>query len=185
MTTRERGLYLRRMALDAAQEVTVQIAATPAECFAAILDFDRYPEWSSAIASARVLERDSSGVGKRVEFFIDMRIRRVRYVLEYSYRPLTELSWHSVDGDVQSIEGRYRFRKLGPALTEATCRQEIQLGFWMPGPLRKLAERTALKQSVVEFKAAVEQRRAAAPPAPRQAARKTASQGTKRKSARR
>jgi ribosome-associated toxin RatA of RatAB toxin-antitoxin module len=146
------------MSLDAAQEVAVEIAASPAECFAAILEFERYPEWSSAIQSARVLERDAAGVGRRVEFHIDMKIRRVRYVLEYTYRKPTELSWRSVDGDIDSIEGRYRFRKLGPKLTEASCRQEIQLGFWMPGPLRKLAERTALKQSVNEFKADVEQR---------------------------
>jgi ribosome-associated toxin RatA of RatAB toxin-antitoxin module len=149
------------MALDAAQEVTVEIAASPAECFAAILEFERYPEWSSAVQSARVLERDAAGVGRRVEFHIDMKIRSVRYVLEYTYKKPTELSWRSVDGDVESIEGRYRFRKLGPELTEASCRQEIQLGFWMPGMLRKFAERTALKQSVNEFKADVEQRVAA------------------------
>ena len=149
------------MSLDAAQEVSVQIAASPAECFAAILEFERYPEWSSAIQSARVLERDAAGIGRRVEFNIDMKIRSVRYVLEYTYKKPTELSWHSVEGDVESIEGRYRFRKLGPELTEASCRQEIQLGFWMPGPLRHLAERTALKQSINEFKADVEQRVAA------------------------
>jgi len=150
------------MALDAAQEVTVEIAATPAECFAAVLDFERYPEWSSAVASARVRERAKDGGGRVVEFTIDMRIRTVRYVLEYAAKPPTELTWHSVEGDIESIEGRYRFRKLGPGLTEATCRQEIQLGFWLPGPLRKLAERTALQQSVSEFKTEVERRLAAA-----------------------
>lgn len=146
------------MSLDAAQEVTVEIAASPAVCFAAILEFERYPKWSSAIQSARVLERDAAGVGRRVEFHIDMKIRSVRYVLEYTYKKPTELSWRSVEGDVESIEGRYQFRKLGAELTEASCRQEIQLGFWLPGPLRKLAERTALKQSINEFKADVEQR---------------------------
>jgi len=50
------------------------------------------------------------------------------------------------------LEGIYRFRKLGPSGTEATCRQEVKLGFWLPGPLRRLAERTALEQSVAEFK---------------------------------
>lgn len=146
------------MALDAAQEVSVAIAATVVECFDAILGFERYPEWSSAVASARILERNKAGVGRVVEFHIDMKIRTVRYVLAYAYKRPSELSWHSVEGDVESIEGRYRFRKLGPALTEAVCRQEIQLGFWMPGPLRKLAERTALKQSVTEFRAEVERR---------------------------
>lgn len=148
------------MALDAAQEVTVEIDAPQAQCFAAILEFERYPEWSSAIESARILERDKAGVGRLVEFHIDMKIRSVRYVLEYAYKQPSELTWHSIEGDVEAIEGRYHFRKLGPTRTEATCRQEIQLGFWVPGPLRKLAERTALKQSLVEFKADVERRRA-------------------------
>ena len=149
------------MSLDAAQEVTVEVAASPAECFEAILDFERYPEWCSSIQSARILERDAAGVGRRVEFHIDMKIRSVRYVLEYTYKKPSELNWRSVDGDVQSIEGRYRFRKLGPQRTEATCRQEIQLGVWLPGLLRKLAERTAIRQSVDEFKVDVERRVAA------------------------
>jgi ribosome-associated toxin RatA of RatAB toxin-antitoxin module len=146
------------MGLDAAQEVAVEIAATPTECFATILDFERYPEWSSAIHQARVLERDRAGVGRIIEFHIDMKVRSVRYVLEYSYKKPRELRWHSVEGDVESIEGRYDFRKLGPDRTEATCRQEIALGFWVPGPIKKLAERTALRQSVEEFKAEVERR---------------------------
>jgi ribosome-associated toxin RatA of RatAB toxin-antitoxin module len=149
------------MALDAAQEVSVEIAASLAECFAAVLDFERYPEWSSAVSTARVRERGKDGVGRIVEFSIDARIRTIRYVLEYAAKPPAELTWHAVEGDIESIEGYYHFRKLGPTRTEATCRQEIQLGFWLPGPLRKLAERTALKQSVTEFKAEVERRRAA------------------------
>jgi ribosome-associated toxin RatA of RatAB toxin-antitoxin module len=149
------------VALDTAQEFSVEINATPAQCFDVILDFERYDQWCSTISEARVLERDRAGVGRVVEFFLDMKIRTVRYVLEYAFKRPTELIWHSVDGDVEWIEGRYRFRKVRPATTEATCRQEIRLGFWMPGPLRKLAERTALRQSVVEFKAEVERRVAA------------------------
>jgi ribosome-associated toxin RatA of RatAB toxin-antitoxin module len=150
------------MSLDAAQEVVVEVAATPLQCFTAIVDFERYPEWSSAVERARVLERDQAGVGRVVEFHIDMRVRSVRYVLEYAYKKPTQLTWHSVDGDVESIEGAYRFRKLSPTSTEARCRQEIQLGFWVPGPLRRLAERSALRQSVDEFKGEVERRLAAA-----------------------
>jgi ribosome-associated toxin RatA of RatAB toxin-antitoxin module len=154
----------RRMALDAAQEASVEIAASPAECFAAIVEFERYPEWFSAVSGARILERDKAGIGRIVEFTADMKIRTVRYVLEYAYKKPSELTWQSIEGDIESVQGRYTFRKLGAALTEATCRQEIQLGFWVPGPLRKIAERTALRQSVNELKAEVE-RRVAAPSA--------------------
>lgn len=153
------------MSLDAAQEVTVEIAASQAECFAAILDFERYPEWSSAVTQARIVERDRGGVGRIVEFHIDAKVKTLRYVLEYQHRKPTQLTWRSIDGDIESIEGIYRFKKLAPTRTEASCRQEIRLGFWLPGPLRRLAERTALAQSVNEFKAYVEQ--LTAEPAPR------------------
>lgn len=141
---------------EAAQEVTVEIDAPQLACFDAILDFERYPEWSSAVTSARILERNAGGVGRVVEFFIDAKVKSIRYVLEYTAKKPSQLTWKAVDGDIESIVGAYRFRKLGPQRTEASCRQEITLGFWLPGPLRRLAERTALAQSVNEFKAFAE-----------------------------
>lgn len=142
---------------EAAQEVTVEIDVPQAECFAAILDFERYPDWSTAVTGARILERDAAGAGRVVEFLIDARVKTIRYVLEYSYKKPSQLTWKSIDGDIESVQGAYRFKKLGPDRTEAACRQEITLGFWLPGPLRRLAERTALAQSVNEFKAYAEQ----------------------------
>ncbi len=144
------------MAVDAAQEVSVEVAASPAQCFEVLLDFERYPQWSSAVSKARILERDEHGVGKLVEFHIDAKVKTIRYVLEYHYKKSSLLSWKSIDGDVESIEGAYRLKKLAADRTEAACRQEIKLGFWLPGPLRKLAERTALSQSVNEFRDEVE-----------------------------
>jgi hypothetical protein len=140
------------MSLDAAQEVRVEIAAPQLACFNAIVDFERYPAWSGQVTRARILEYDADGIGRVVEFLIDARVKTLRYVLEYAYRKPSQLTWRSIDGDVESIEGIYRFRKLGPARTAATCRQEIKLGFWLPSPLRRLAERSALTQSVAEFK---------------------------------
>ncbi len=150
------------MTLDAAQEYTVEIAASQADCFATVLDFDRYPSWASAVAQTRVLTRGPGAVARTVEFHIDAKLKTIRYVLEYACKKPTQLSWHSIDGDVELIEGAYRFVKLSPTRTAATCRQEIRLGFWLPGPLRALAARTALQQSVSEFKTEVERRVAAA-----------------------
>jgi uncharacterized membrane protein len=149
---------------EAAQEVTVEIDAPQAECFAAILDFEHYPDWSTAVTRSRIVERDADGIGRVVEFFIDARVKTIRYVLQYRYKKPGQLTWKSIDGDIESVEGAYRFRKLGPDRTEATCRQEITLGFWLPGPLRRLAERTALAQSVNEFKAHAERLHNAPPP---------------------
>jgi len=157
------------MTLDAAQEYTVEIAASQADCFAAVVDFERYPTWASAVVQTRVLTRGPSDVARTVEFHVDAKLKTIRYVLEYTGKKPSRLSWRSIDGDVELIEGTYRFRKLAPTRTEATCRQEIRLGFWLPGPLRTLAARTALQQSVSEFKLEVERRVGAEKPRGRRA----------------
>ena len=49
------------------------IDAGPAECFAALTDYERLPEWQRAVRSARVLERDAKGRGSVVEYEVDAR----------------------------------------------------------------------------------------------------------------
>lgn len=146
------------MSIRGEQEFSTEIEATPEQCFDVIVDFEAYPKWASGITSARVLERDREGVGRRVEFVIEIPLRKIRYVLEYDYRRPNRLTWRSVDGDVRSIQGEYRFRKKGKRSTEATCRQAIDLGFWLPGPVRRILEQGALQRSVLEFRDEVHRR---------------------------
>lgn len=142
---------------DADQEYTAIIEAPQELCFEVITDFETYPAWHSNLCEA-VVETESRGVARQVAFAIDARVKTIRYVLEYQYKRPRELTWKSVGGDVRSITGSYHFKKLGDDRTEATCHQQIDLGFWLPGPLRRLAESSALRQSVEEFKSEVERR---------------------------
>jgi uncharacterized membrane protein len=148
------------MSAAAEQEQTVIVEASQQDCFDVITDFATYPGWNSALRAARV-EKHSRGLARQVAFELDARVKTIRYVLEYSYKKPGELTWKSVGGDVNSIVGSYRFEKVDENRTRATCRQHIDLGFWLPGPIRRLAESTALKQAVAEFKAEVESRVAA------------------------
>jgi ribosome-associated toxin RatA of RatAB toxin-antitoxin module len=138
------------------QEFTTEVAASVQQCFTTITDFDVYPKWFSTVEKTRVLERYPNGLAKRVELHVDMKLKTIRYVLEYDYDKPTGLTWKMVDGDLEAIEGAYVFEKLGPKRTRITCRQGVAMGFWVPGPLRAIIERQALKQSVLEFKAAAE-----------------------------
>jgi ribosome-associated toxin RatA of RatAB toxin-antitoxin module len=138
------------------QEFITEVAASVQQCFATITDFETYPDWFSSVEKTRVLERYPNGLAKRVEFRVDMKLKSIRYVLEYEYDKPTNLTWQSVDGDLEAIEGAYVFEKLGPKRSRVTCRQAVAMGFWVPGPLRRLMERQALKDSVLEFKAAAE-----------------------------
>ncbi len=143
--------------LGNAQEFSTEVQASLAQCFATITQFDSYPDWFSTVQRTKVLSRHANRLAKRVEFHVDMKLKTVRYVLEYEYEKPARLTWKAVDGDIEAIEGSYDFEKLGPTLTQATCRQAVSLGFWVPGPLRAIIEHQALKQSVLEFKAAAEQ----------------------------
>ena len=149
------------MAIEGEQEFSTEVDASIAQCFSTLVDFEAYPEWSSPIQSAAIRERHANKLGRLVEFELDMKLRTVRYVLEYEIEKPNRLIWKSCEGDVESIDGAYTLEKLGPKKTRATCRQRIVLGFWVPGPIRSLIERSALKQSVLEFKAEAEKRAAA------------------------
>jgi len=143
---------------DAEQSFTTDVDASIEGCWAVLLDFERYPSWSAPTTACKVAERDSEGRARLVEMTLDMKIRSVRYVLEYAYQPPDKASWHLVEGDLSGIVGGYEFEAIDANHTRATCRQAVELGFWVPGPLRRLIERQALRDSVLEFKSEAERR---------------------------
>jgi ribosome-associated toxin RatA of RatAB toxin-antitoxin module len=147
------------MALEQ-QSYTTTVAASPEECFSVVTDFAAYPSWSSAVRTAAVAERYPDGLAKRVAMELDIKIRRIHYVLEYQYERPGRLTWRLVDGDLRAVEGSYTFAGRGDGRTEVTCTQGVDIGFWIPGFLRSTFERQALKDSVQEFAQEVARRRA-------------------------
>ena len=140
------------------QSYSTTVAGSIDGCFAVLIDFEAYPQWSSVIKKCRVLERHPDGLAKRVEFILDMTIKTIRYVLDYDYERPHGATWRLVEGDVKDVEGSYRFEDT-PTGVKATCTQAVDLGFWVPGFIRSTFERSALRTSVEEFKKAVEARR--------------------------
>jgi ribosome-associated toxin RatA of RatAB toxin-antitoxin module len=133
----------------------VEVVKAPLDvCFNTIVDFERYPEWFSGITGARILER-----GERtwtVRYELNMIVKTITYTLAYTSSGPTNLEWKFVEGDVNDIEGTYTFTELEPGLVEAECRQSIDIGFWIPGPIKRGFEKNALRDSVSEFKTAAE-----------------------------
>jgi ribosome-associated toxin RatA of RatAB toxin-antitoxin module len=123
-------------------------------CFDTIVDFERYPEWFSGITDARILER-----GERtwtVRYELNMLVKTITYTLAYTSTGPTNLEWKFVEGDVNDIVGKYTLTELEPGIVEAECMQSIDIGFWIPGPIKRGFEKNALHDSVREFKAAAE-----------------------------
>ena len=96
-------------------EQSIEIAASPEACFEAIVDYETFPSWQSAVKSVDVRSRDAEGCGELVAFQVDAKLREVGYTLRYSYdAPNRGVLGDFVEGDgVEQVEGEYRFEPAG------------------------------------------------------------------------
>jgi ribosome-associated toxin RatA of RatAB toxin-antitoxin module len=139
---------------------SIEVAASPAACFAVVADFEAYPQWQPAIRDVRVLEHDAAGRGTLVETFVDARVKQIRYVLAYSFDEPTRVSWELVEGDPESVEGDFTF-EAGDGATIAAYRMSADLGRigrFVPGEMKRQATAFLMKSTVEGLRARVEGR---------------------------
>jgi ribosome-associated toxin RatA of RatAB toxin-antitoxin module len=141
---------------DGAHE-QLEVAATPARCFAVATDYEAYPSWTSDVKQATVLARDGRGRGAQVEFHVAGLGRRVRYVVEYDYAEApAAFSWKLVEGDLlRALEGRYAFTATDDGtLVDYTL--HLELAVPMPGLVRRRASGMIMANALRDLQRAVE-----------------------------
>jgi Polyketide cyclase / dehydrase and lipid transport len=153
-------------------EHSVEIAAPMETCFAAITDYETFPRWQGAVVDTEVLDWDDEGRGKRVRLFIDAKVRKVDYTLDYRYDQPQRIEWDFVEGNgINAADGHYLFEDLGDGRTRATYKLGLEVGIPLPGPVARRAHKSTLKASVDDLKREAERRAASsakpaeAPPA--------------------
>jgi uncharacterized membrane protein len=140
-------------------EHTVEIEAPIKTCFDAITDYETFPSWQSAVVDTEVLDWDEQGRGKRVRLFVDAKVRKVDYTLDYRYDEPTRIEWDFVDGNgIKDADGHYLFEELAPDRTRATYKFGLEVGIPLPGPVARRAHRSTLKASVEDLKREAERR---------------------------
>jgi uncharacterized membrane protein len=137
-------------------EHSAEIAAARENCFAALLDYETFPDWQRAVKSVAVLSRDDEGRGREVEFEIDAKLRSVRYVLRYSYDPPGWIGWEYVEGDVKDVGGEFVLGQADDGVTLATYRLTLDAGVWMPGPVQRMLSDQVMKGAVEDLRRRVE-----------------------------
>jgi uncharacterized membrane protein len=142
-------------------EHTVEIAAPIDTCYAAIIDYETFPTWQGAVVDTEVLDWDEKGRGKRVRLFIDAKVRKVDYTLDYRYDEPTRIEWDFVEGNgINDADGHYLFEDLGGDRTRATYKFGLEVGIPLPGPVARRAHKSTLKASVEDLKKEAERRTA-------------------------
>ncbi|HEX8101681.1 MAG TPA: SRPBCC family protein [Solirubrobacteraceae bacterium] len=119
------------------QERVGEIDASPDACYAILLDFESWPDWQPGLSEATVLERDAEGRGVVAAFAADAVVKKIRYTVRYTHEPPHRMSWVLVEGDVKAGDGEFLLDEIAPGRTRATYRLVSDLGFYVPGPLRR------------------------------------------------
>jgi uncharacterized membrane protein len=131
--------------------LTDVIAAPADKIIEALTDFDTFPQWQNAVLECEVLERNDEGRGSLVRMKVDAKVRKVDYVVRYTYDLPRALSWEQVSGDLKENTGRYTFAPREDGSTDVTVDIVAEVGFFVPGPMKKLIREQSLKNSLREL----------------------------------
>ena len=135
---------------------TDNVKAPADKIIEALTDFDSIPEWQSAVMECEVLDRDAEGRGSRIRMKVDAKIRKVDYIVRYSYDLPNGFSWEQESGDLKENTGVYRFTPKDDGSTDVTVDIVAEVGFFVPGPMKNLIREQSLKNSLRELKKRVE-----------------------------
>jgi uncharacterized membrane protein len=138
-------------------ERQIVIDANPKQCFAALIDYESFPEWQRAVKSCEVLTRDREGRGKEVAFEVDAKVKSITYTLDYSYEEPHLITWRFVEGDVRDVDGEFVFEDQGDGTTLATYALRLDPGFPLPGRLLNLLNEQVMQGAMEDLKQRVEQ----------------------------
>jgi len=118
------------------------------------------PDWQGGLVAIRPLERDAEGRPTLVESESDVKVRRVKTQVRFSYEPPTRLSWRQEKGDLKSVEGSWTLDDLGGGRTRATYALDSDpgrvLGMLLRGPVEAAVMAMLVNARPGELKAQVE-----------------------------
>ena len=129
----------------------VVVPATPDECFAAMTDYERLPQWQRAVSRCTVLERDEQGRGSVVEYEIDAKVKCVRYRLRQVYDEPRMLGSEYLGGDFREMHGAWYFEPGGADATQVTLELAIDPGRWVPRPIARVVEHAVAHRAVQDL----------------------------------
>ena len=144
---------------DSAVEHAVINASLDA-CYAAVHDFDSYPEWAADIKATEILERDDQGRATTVTFRAAAMGRSTTVTLAYDFSEAPgRLSWQLVQGDLlRRYDGAYDLavNPDDPETTLLDYELEVDLIVPLPGFVKRRAEARIIKAALPDLKDYIE-----------------------------
>jgi carbon monoxide dehydrogenase subunit G len=107
---------------------TAEIDAPIDQVWAVVEDVETAPQWQGGLDGLRPLEHDQQGRPTLCETESDIKVRRVKSNVRFTYDGPTLLSWSQEKGELKSVDGRWELEDLGGDRTRATYAIEVDLG---------------------------------------------------------
>lgn len=107
---------------------TAEIDAPIDQVWAVVEDVETAPQWQGGLDGLRALERDDQGRATLSETESDIKVRKVKSIVRFTYDGPTRLSWSQEKGELKSVDGRWELEDLGDGRTRATYAIEVDLG---------------------------------------------------------
>lgn len=99
--------------------------------WAAISNYDSYPEFVDGVSSVKILDRDNGTV--RVEFCLNL-IKKFTYILKMEEQSPNKIAWSFEKGDIFKVNsGSWQFDDLGDGTTGVVYNVEIEVKGFFPG----------------------------------------------------
>ena len=117
----------------------MEIDAPLEDVWAVVQDVLAAPEWQGGLDKMTSLERDADGRPTLVETENDIKVKRVKARVRFSYEGPTLLAWTQEKGDMKSVDGAWELEDLSDGRTRATYRLDADpgrvLGLVIRGPV--------------------------------------------------
>jgi len=146
------------MGMSETSKSSIQIDAPAADVRALLFDPAGYPEWSTSIQSATVLERDSEGRATKIEMKIKAGQVKDRVILDYDWSASPgALSFTLDDADMLTeMSGGYTITEDSQESTTVEYALTVALSMPVPAMMRTKAERDTIELALKELKAKLE-----------------------------
>jgi carbon monoxide dehydrogenase subunit G len=116
-----------------------EIEAPLEQVWTVVEDVLSAPDWQGGLDAVTALEKDDQGRPTLVESENDIKVRRIKTQVRFSYEPPTRLSWTQEKGDMKSVHGAWELEDLGGGRTRATYTLDADpgrmLGLVIRGPV--------------------------------------------------
>jgi len=137
---------------------SITIEASAAGVSKVLFDLAEYPNWSTAIKSVEVLEKDASDRATKVKMSIDAGVMKDRVTLDYDWASApSRLDFSLDDADLLTeMTGSYLIKDNGDDTTTVTYELTVGLSMPVPAMMRQKAERATIDQALNQLKKKIE-----------------------------